>query len=57
MWSESTSLLPKLHVTSIGSIEDEGAGMMELDFANKLVCLYFCKLQTIEIQKPNPIKN
>ncbi|XP_075217133.1 poly(ADP-ribose) glycohydrolase-like isoform X2 [Lycorma delicatula] len=36
-WSKSNSMMPQLHVNSTGSIEDEGTGMMELDFANKFV--------------------
>ena len=36
-WSESTRSWSKLHVTSQGMIETEGAGMLQVDFANKYV--------------------
>lgn len=36
-WSKSTKPLPKLHIRSSGCIEDEGAGMLQVDFANKFI--------------------
>ncbi|KAK3930661.1 Poly(ADP-ribose) glycohydrolase [Frankliniella fusca] len=36
-WSQSTKPLPKMHITSHGFIEDEGCGMLQVDFANKYV--------------------
>ncbi|XP_039276778.1 poly(ADP-ribose) glycohydrolase isoform X2 [Nilaparvata lugens] len=37
VWSKSKAVLPLLHVTSDGTIEDEGSGMLQLDFANKYI--------------------
>ncbi|BES88115.1 poly(ADP-ribose) glycohydrolase [Nesidiocoris tenuis] len=36
-WSNSDAKLCQLHVSSSGTIEDEGGGMMEVDFANQNV--------------------
>lgn len=36
-WNKSSKPLPKMHITSSGYIEDEGAGMLQVDFANKYV--------------------
>ncbi|KAL1117697.1 hypothetical protein AAG570_004012, partial [Ranatra chinensis] len=36
-WSECNISFPKLHISSKGTIEDDGTGMMEIDFANKFV--------------------
>ena len=36
-WSKSRKFLPKLHITSTGYIEDEGCGMLQVDFANKYI--------------------
>jgi poly(ADP-ribose) glycohydrolase len=36
-WAESKKLFTKLHVTRDGSIEDDGHGMLQVDFANKFV--------------------
>ncbi|XP_063237041.1 poly(ADP-ribose) glycohydrolase isoform X2 [Bacillus rossius redtenbacheri] len=36
-WAGSRSLLPLLHVSSTGTIEDEGGGCLQVDFANKKV--------------------
>ena len=36
-WEQSHQLLSKLHVTSTGTIEDNGHGMLQVDFANKYV--------------------
>lgn len=36
-WGQSTKPLPKMHITSHGFIEDEGSGMLQVDFANKFV--------------------
>ncbi|XP_049814518.1 poly(ADP-ribose) glycohydrolase [Schistocerca nitens] len=35
LWETSSKLLNKLHITSCGTIEDEGRGMLQVDFANK----------------------
>jgi hypothetical protein len=37
-WDGSQKLLTKLHITSQGTIEDDGAGLLQVDFANKYVC-------------------
>ncbi|XP_014250217.1 poly(ADP-ribose) glycohydrolase isoform X1 [Cimex lectularius] len=37
VWSEREEKFCKLHITSVGTIEDQGAGLMEVDFANKFV--------------------
>lgn len=37
VWEKSSKLLNKLHITSCGTIEDEGRGMLQVDFANKRV--------------------
>lgn len=34
-WAEVQSKLPRLHISSEGTIEDEGQGMLQVDFANK----------------------
>ncbi|XP_062510485.1 poly(ADP-ribose) glycohydrolase-like isoform X2 [Corticium candelabrum] len=36
-WDKCESLMSKLHVTSEGTIEDIGDGLLQVDFANKLV--------------------
>lgn len=36
-WDKSQKLLTKLHITSKGTIEDDGAGLLQVDFANKYV--------------------
>lgn len=36
-WGRSQKLLTKLHITSQGTIEDDGEGLLQVDFANKLV--------------------
>ncbi|XP_065199713.1 poly(ADP-ribose) glycohydrolase-like [Planococcus citri] len=36
-WAKSTKLLPKLNVSSTGTIEDEGFGLYQVDFAHKLI--------------------
>lgn len=37
-WDRSRKLLTKLHITSQGTIEDDGAGLLQVDFAHKYVC-------------------
>ncbi|KDR17705.1 Poly(ADP-ribose) glycohydrolase [Zootermopsis nevadensis] len=36
-WDRSQKLLTKLHITSHGTIENDGEGLLQVDFANKLV--------------------
>ncbi|XP_067828626.1 poly(ADP-ribose) glycohydrolase isoform X2 [Heptranchias perlo] len=36
-WERSTKKLTKLHITCEGTIEDNGHGMLQVDFANKFV--------------------
>ncbi|XP_076162442.1 poly(ADP-ribose) glycohydrolase isoform X2 [Ptiloglossa arizonensis] len=36
-WGEQLQKLPPLHITSKGTIETEGAGLLQVDFANKYV--------------------
>ncbi|MED6286580.1 hypothetical protein CHARACLAT_007458, partial [Characodon lateralis] len=36
-WKSSQTLLTRLHVTCEGTIEDDGYGMLQVDFANKFV--------------------
>nr|XP_020514685.1 poly(ADP-ribose) glycohydrolase-like isoform X1 [Labrus bergylta] len=36
-WSSCTERMPKLHVTSEGSIETEGTGMLQVDFASSWI--------------------
>ncbi|XP_041829181.1 poly(ADP-ribose) glycohydrolase isoform X2 [Melanotaenia boesemani] len=36
-WMSSQTLLTKLHITCEGTIEDDGYGMLQVDFANKFV--------------------
>ncbi|XP_023719599.1 poly(ADP-ribose) glycohydrolase isoform X2 [Cryptotermes secundus] len=36
-WDKSQKLLTKLHITSQGTIEDDGEGLLQVDFANKRV--------------------
>lgn len=36
-WKSSHSLLTKLHITCEGTIEDDGHGMLQVDFANQFV--------------------
>jgi len=36
-WSQSTKTFSKLHISSEGTIETEGAGMLQADFANKFI--------------------
>lgn len=35
-WDEQDGKLPSLHITSKGTIESQGAGLLQVDFANKL---------------------
>nr|XP_024219527.1 poly(ADP-ribose) glycohydrolase [Halyomorpha halys] len=37
IWSSIDKTLPKLHISSEGTIEDEGSGLIEIDFANKFI--------------------
>lgn len=34
-WLKSTNKLTNLYITSNGTIEDDGDGMLQVDFANK----------------------
>ncbi|XP_030630735.1 poly(ADP-ribose) glycohydrolase [Chanos chanos] len=36
-WESSEKLLTKLHITCEGTIEDDGYGMLQVDFANRMV--------------------
>ncbi|XP_069548009.1 poly(ADP-ribose) glycohydrolase-like [Brachyistius frenatus] len=36
-WKSSQTLLTKLHITCKGTIEDDGYGMLQVDFANRFV--------------------
>ncbi|XP_035255946.1 poly(ADP-ribose) glycohydrolase-like isoform X1 [Anguilla anguilla] len=36
-WESSETLLTRLHITCEGTIEDQGYGMLQVDFANRLV--------------------
>ncbi|XP_031435057.1 poly(ADP-ribose) glycohydrolase isoform X3 [Clupea harengus] len=36
-WESSRTLLTRLHITCEGTIEDQGYGMLQVDFANRLV--------------------
>ncbi|KAF7655915.1 hypothetical protein LDENG_00048490 [Lucifuga dentata] len=36
-WESSQTLLTRLHITCEGTIEDDGYGMLQVDFANRLV--------------------
>ncbi|XP_070707586.1 poly(ADP-ribose) glycohydrolase-like [Pempheris klunzingeri] len=36
-WKNSQTLLTKLHITCEGTIEDDGYGMLQVDFANRFV--------------------
>ncbi|XP_025114398.1 LOW QUALITY PROTEIN: poly(ADP-ribose) glycohydrolase-like [Pomacea canaliculata] len=36
-WSNDQEMLTKLHVSSSGTIEDDGKGMLQVDFANKYI--------------------
>lgn len=36
-WRSSEKLLTRLHITSEGTIEDDGQGMLQVDFANQFV--------------------
>lgn len=36
-WKSSETLLTKLHITCEGTIEDDGHGMLQVDFANRFV--------------------
>lgn len=36
-WDSSERKLPRLHITSEGTIEDQGVGMLQMDFANKYI--------------------
>ncbi|XP_043273552.1 poly(ADP-ribose) glycohydrolase-like [Venturia canescens] len=36
-WDQLDAKLPSLHITSKGTIETEGAGLLQVDFANKFV--------------------
>lgn len=35
LWLKSTNKLTNLYVSSAGTIEDDGNGMLQVDFANK----------------------
>lgn len=35
VWAESSVMLQSLYVSDEGTIEDEGRGMLEMDFADK----------------------
>uniref|UniRef100_A0A3P9LWA3 poly(ADP-ribose) glycohydrolase n=1 Tax=Oryzias latipes TaxID=8090 RepID=A0A3P9LWA3_ORYLA len=37
IWRSSQTQLTKLHITCEGTIEDDGSGMLQVDFANKFV--------------------
>ncbi|KAF6719402.1 Poly(ADP-ribose) glycohydrolase [Oryzias melastigma] len=37
IWKSSQTQLTKLHITCDGTIEDDGSGMLQVDFANKFV--------------------
>lgn len=43
-WERSQKLLTKLHITSQGTIEDDGAGLLQVDFAHRYVCHAVCCL-------------
>jgi poly(ADP-ribose) glycohydrolase len=43
-WDRSQKLLTKLHITSQGNIEDDGGGLLQVDFANKCVYHAICCL-------------
>lgn len=36
-WKNSQNQLTKLHITCVGTIEDDGHGMLQVDFANRFV--------------------
>nr|CAD7393435.1 unnamed protein product [Timema cristinae] len=36
-WTSSKKFLPQLHISSSGTIEKEGGGFLQVDFANKMV--------------------
>ncbi|OWA53691.1 Poly(ADP-ribose) glycohydrolase [Hypsibius exemplaris] len=36
-WADSQTLLSKAHITHKGNIEDDGAGCLQVDFANKMI--------------------
>ncbi|XP_014673600.1 PREDICTED: poly(ADP-ribose) glycohydrolase-like isoform X2 [Priapulus caudatus] len=38
-WEGSTHQLPRLHLSATGKIEDEGQGMLQVDFANRWVAV------------------
>ncbi len=40
-WSKCTQKLPQLYVSSSGTIEDDGFGLFQIDFANKYVHVNF----------------
>lgn len=37
VWSSVDKGLPKMYISSEGTIEDEGSGLLEIDFANKFI--------------------
>jgi poly(ADP-ribose) glycohydrolase len=43
-WDKSQKLLTKFHITSQGTIEDDGEGLLQVDFANKYVYHAVCLL-------------
>lgn len=46
-----TEQLPPLHVTSKGTIETEGAGLLQVDFANKFVLFFSSSIFVIKKKK------
>jgi poly(ADP-ribose) glycohydrolase len=48
-WDRSRKLLTKLHITSQGTIEDDGEGLLQVDFANKYVYHAVCCLIRSEL--------
>lgn len=43
-WERSQKLLTKLHITSQGTIEDDGEGLLQVDFAHRYDCHAVCCL-------------
>jgi hypothetical protein len=43
-WERSRKLLTKLHITSQGTIEDDGEGLLQVDFAHRYVYHAVCCL-------------
>lgn len=44
-WSKSNTLIGSvpIHIDSKGTIEDEGAGLLQVDFANKYVLSFYTR--------------